>query len=138
MSLGALEPKFWQNFCTAVDRDDLRGSQFGGPEIVAEVRGIFAGRTQAEWIESLKIHDCCCEPVLTLEEAADSDLVGARDLTTTGADGKRHLACPLRFSGSPLPQQRSAPGLGEHTRQVLTEIGLSEAELDSLAKEGVI
>ncbi len=138
MSIGALEPKFWQNFCSAVERDDLRGDQFGGPDVVGAVKDIFKGRTQSEWIKLMKDHDCCCEPVLTLTEAADSDLIRSRGMISTGSDGTRRLACPLRLSGSPLPKDIPAPQLGQHTREILMEMGVSEDQLASLAEQGII
>jgi crotonobetainyl-CoA:carnitine CoA-transferase CaiB-like acyl-CoA transferase len=138
MSLGALEPKFWQNFCTAVGRDDLRQGQFGGPEVMAEVREIFAGYTQAEWIELMRDHDACCEPVLSLKEAVESDLVNARNLTSVGSDGLRYLASPLKLHGSPRPAEKPAPELGEHTREVLSDLGLSTQDMDALADQGVL
>lgn len=139
MSLGALEPKFWQNFCTAVGRDDLRGGQFGGPEVVAQVEDIFLGKTQREWIDFMKDHDACCEPVLTLAEAADSELLRARGMITPGTDASpRQLGCPLKLSESPVAADIAAPRLGEHTHEILGELGLSDAELKTLAEQGVI
>ena len=108
MSLGALEPKFWRNFCQAVDRSDLLGGQFGGPEVVLEVRKVFAGRTQDEWTELMKDHDACCEPALTLNEAVESSLVRERRMVSTVSGGQKHLAPPIR-----LYQQGEIPGCNE-------------------------
>ncbi len=139
MSLGALEAKFWQNFCAAVGRNDLTGSQFAGLEIVAEVEKIFAARTQQEWVEFMKDHDACCEPVLSLTEAVDSELLKARNMVAAGIDGgPRQLGCPLKLSGSAPPEYRSAPTLGEHAYEVLSQLGLSDQDLKSLAQKGVI
>jgi len=138
MSLGALEVKFWQNFCAAVERPDLLGGQFSGPEIVGEVTKIFATRTQSEWVEHMRGHDCCCEPVLTLKEAADSELIRARNMVTPESDGPRQLAFPIKLSNSAPLKGLPAPELGEHTREVLSELGISSEDLDSLSKEGVI
>lgn len=138
MSLGALEFKFWENFCNAVGRKDLVGNQFGPEEIREDVAEIFAQRTQEEWVRFMENHDACCEPVLTLDEAVDSDLVKARDMVTAGADGRPYLACPMKLSDSPLPPDLPAPELGQHTREILLQLGLGSDNLDSLAQQGVI
>ncbi|MEJ2718731.1 MAG: CaiB/BaiF CoA-transferase family protein [Deltaproteobacteria bacterium] len=137
MSLGALEYKFWENFCSAVERPDLLGSQFGGPEVVDEVAEIFGSRTQEEWGEKMKDHDACCEPVLRLDETANSELTRARKMVTHGADGRRYLGCPLRLTDSTLPEEVPAPDLGQHTEEVLSQLGLTTQQIEALAREGV-
>jgi len=66
MTLGALEPKFWSNFCRTVEREDLVSRQFdSGVEresLFDEVRAIFKSRTRYDWIEMMRNADCCCEP----------------------------------------------------------------------------
>jgi crotonobetainyl-CoA:carnitine CoA-transferase CaiB-like acyl-CoA transferase len=73
VTLGALEPKFWQAWCRGVGREDLIEKQFERPgsEAHAEVERVFAERTRAEWQEFASQHDCCLEPVLGLDEALD-------------------------------------------------------------------
>ncbi len=138
MSLGALEPKFWGNFCMVVDRKDLISEQFGAADVVAEVQQIFASRTRNEWVELLKDSDACCEPVLSLDEAVDSPLAEARAMITKSSDGFRYLSSPIRLSDSPAADDQPAPNLGEHTLEILGELGLSAADLESLAQQGVI
>lgn len=73
ITLSALEPKFWQAFCAAIERPDLaEHPHLSGPEaesITAEVTAEFARRTRAEWERLLATVDACAEPALTLEEA---------------------------------------------------------------------
>ena len=101
MSLGALENKFWVNFCAATDRQDLLGGQFGGPDIVEQVQEVFASRTQQEWIELMKSHDACCEPVIPLTDAVDSELVQFRGMAPKGSLKQRYLGSPIHLSESP-------------------------------------
>ncbi|MBM4323444.1 MAG: CoA transferase, partial [Deltaproteobacteria bacterium] len=72
MSLGALEPKFWKNFCEAVGKKDLILKQFiEGEErvrIIEEIKHLFMTKNQKEWTDFFKEVDACCEPVLTLDE----------------------------------------------------------------------
>jgi crotonobetainyl-CoA:carnitine CoA-transferase CaiB-like acyl-CoA transferase len=112
-------------------------SQFGGPEIVSEVADIFGARTQDEWIETMKDHDACCEPVLELNETANSELTRARKMVTCGADGRRYLGCPLRLSDSAFPEDVPAPELGQHTEEVLSQLGLTKEQIEALARQGV-
>ena len=141
MSLGALEPHFWSNFCKAVDRPDLEDKAFGGPEVTREVATIFASRTRQEWTALLADHDCCCEPVLSVEEAFASEQVRARGSGSWIKDGDRsrfQAACPVRFTGFRPGPWRSAPKLGRDADQVLTSLGYSAEEINRLRREGVI
>jgi alpha-methylacyl-CoA racemase len=138
MSLGALESKFWMNFCNAVGREDLIGSQFGGPDIVSEVELLFASRTRDEWVSDMEHADACCEPVLSLDDAASSQLACARSMVRKAPDGKRFLASPLSMTDSPPVDEVPPPDLGQHTREVLGQLGLTEQAMSSLAREGVI
>jgi crotonobetainyl-CoA:carnitine CoA-transferase CaiB-like acyl-CoA transferase len=138
MSLAALEFKFWRNFCAVVGRDDLQGAQFGGPEVVAELERLFATRTRDEWTEVMGAVDACCEPVLNLEEASRSSLAGARGMINRAEQGRRFLGFPLRMSDSPRTADEPAPELGEHTREILSRLGLTDDEMESLRSQKVI
>jgi crotonobetainyl-CoA:carnitine CoA-transferase CaiB-like acyl-CoA transferase len=138
MSLGALEPKFWQNFCAAIDRPDLAAGQFGSEEIKAEVKRIFASKTRNDWVDFLKNVDACCEPVLSLAEAVESPLTASRNMVNQHPDGKRFLASPIKLSDSPSREDQPAPALGKHTHEILGQLGISGDDLVSLAEQGVI
>jgi crotonobetainyl-CoA:carnitine CoA-transferase CaiB-like acyl-CoA transferase len=139
MVLGAIEAKFWREFCLAVNRPDLVEGHYGDQRIVAEVRKIFAGRTREEWTALFREHDACCEPLLGLDEAADSELTRARDMIVQDAQGRRFLGCPLKLSDTVIPEMTPAPGLGRDTREVLAgKLGLSTETIDSLVKDGAI
>lgn len=138
MSLGALEPKFWINFCQALGRGDLLGHQFGGPDKVEAVAAIFAGRTRDEWAAFWAGHDACCEPVLNLEEAAASRLTEARGMIRRDHKGRRQLANPLKLSASPLATDQPAPALGQHSDEVLSAAGLSPATIRELRQQGLL
>ena len=137
MSLGALESKFWKNFCTAVDREDYLAAQFGGPEVITELSRLFASKTRDEWIEFMVTADACCEPVLNLNEAADSPLTQARSMVNSDPEGKRSLGFPLKLSESQPPADEPAPALGQHTKEILAGLGITERELQSLSCDGV-
>ena len=138
MSLGALESKFWKNFCMAVGREDLLGAQFGGPEVITELARLFASKTRDEWTEFMAEADACCEPVLNLNEAADSPLTHARSMVNRDPEGKRFLGFPLKLSESEPPTDEPAPALGQHTKEILAGLGITEKELQSLLYDGVI
>jgi alpha-methylacyl-CoA racemase len=142
VTLGALEPKFWQAWCRGVGREDLIEKQFEGPgsEAHAEVEALFRERTRDEWREFASEHDCCLEPVLDLDEALDSELVRAREMVVEidqpGASGVRLLGVPVKLSRTPGAPAGPGPALGEHTREVLGAVGYSEAEIGSLLDSG--
>jgi alpha-methylacyl-CoA racemase len=146
MTLGALEPKFWQNFCRGVGREDLIASQFEHPgsDAHAAVKEIFISRSRAEWTAFAQEHDCCLEPVLGLDEALRSELVRAREMVVgmeqPGADGEvEQLGIAVKLGRTPGEHGRlPGPILGEHTESVLLEGGYSEAEVAELLRNGAV
>ena len=136
-SLGALEPKFWRNFCRAVERPDLEPLQFGGPRAVAQVAELFASRTREQWSDLFADHDACAEPVLDLKEMAASPLARERGMVREDPSGRPTISCPLRLSASPLPPTGQAPRLGQHSAPILAGLGLSRTEIEQLADQGV-
>ncbi|MDP9188528.1 MAG: CoA transferase [Actinomycetota bacterium] len=143
VTLGALEPKFWQTWCRGVGREDLIERQFDRPGSDAhlEVERIFAERTRDEWRLFASEHDCCLEPVLDLDEALESELVRAREMVVEvdqpGAERPvRGLGNPVKLSRTPGEVGRPAPSLGEHTDEVLEAAGYSPDEIEALKESG--
>jgi crotonobetainyl-CoA:carnitine CoA-transferase CaiB-like acyl-CoA transferase len=145
-----IEPKFWRNFCRAVGRDDLIGDEAGAPpvdfgageiELRRELQRIFHTRDLADWVALAAEHDVALGPAYrTLAEARNDPHVQTRAVIV---DGDHPNAGPFTYvgeaamvEGQPFRVRRPAPALGEHTREVLGEIGLSEVELDQLASQG--
>ncbi|HSS92928.1 MAG TPA: CaiB/BaiF CoA-transferase family protein [Candidatus Dormibacteraeota bacterium] len=138
-SVGALEPKFWATLCDAVGKPDLIDLQFAtgddAEQVHREMEAVFLSRTRSEWQQELEGREVCCEPVLELGEVATHPQIAARGLISSGPAGVEvRPAVPMRADW----RRRDAPGLGEHSAEVLAEIGVGEAELESLKKVGVV
>jgi crotonobetainyl-CoA:carnitine CoA-transferase CaiB-like acyl-CoA transferase len=127
----ASEQAFWKNFCEGVDRMDLfekwPGSKYadharGNRELQAELRGIFATRTSAEWMEFGGNANTPIAPVNTPKTLADdpqfADRLGWIPASRLGAD---QLAFPVKFAGD-LPEPTKAPEVGEHSYEVLRAV----------------
>lgn len=143
MTLGALEPKFWANFCRKVGREDLAARQFDSGErranLFEEVRAIFKSRTQTEWIELMLDADCCCEPVLSMAEAFEHAQTRAREMVRE-AEGSniKQLGFAYKMSDTPPRDASRAPALGEHTSELLAAAGISKDERNRLSAAGII
>ncbi|MFI4993796.1 MAG: CaiB/BaiF CoA transferase family protein [Solirubrobacterales bacterium] len=146
VTLGALEPKFWQAWCRGVGHEDLIERQFEAPgsDAHAQVEEIFMRRTRAEWQAFAGEHDCCLEPVLDLDEALSSELVREREMVVEiqqpGAErAVRQLGIPVKLGRTPGDHARMpGPALGEHTEEVLRAAGYSEAEVGELLRAGAV
>jgi crotonobetainyl-CoA:carnitine CoA-transferase CaiB-like acyl-CoA transferase len=141
VALGALEPKFWQNWCRGAGRPDLVEKQFEHPdsEAGAEIAAVFRERTRDEWAEFAGEHDCCLEPILDLDEVLGSELVRARgmvvELDQPGIGPVRQLGAPIKLSRTPADTSGAAPALGAHTDEVLRAAGIDPGPLRD---EGVV
>ena len=145
LSVGSLEPRFWESFCGAIGCPDLAG---GGPmpanvrEAREKVAGVIRSKTLGQWKEIFRDLDCCVEPVSSLKEALEEDeqirergmvwdlpLEGREDLRA------RQPGFPIRFLNRPVRGKEAGAPLGAHTRQVLEEYGF---DFEALKEEGVL
>ena len=147
MSLGAIEPQFWKAFCAAAAQPEWARSNYlePGPHqgpLIEAVAALFKQRTQAEWVAHFAHHDCCCEPVLNLEEASRDSQILARqlvvDLMHQSWGAYRQLGVAAKFSRTPGTLRHPAPELGEHTGTILRELGYGPEQVAELRRQGVV
>ncbi|MFL5822715.1 MAG: CaiB/BaiF CoA transferase family protein [Solirubrobacteraceae bacterium] len=146
VTLGALEPKFWANFCRGVGREDLLEHAFDPPgsETHRALEEIFGQRTREQWSAFASENDCCLEPVLGLDEAVQSEQVRAREMVVEleqpGAERPvKLLGAPIKLSRTPAaPTRAPGPALGEATDEFLSAAGYSDQEIAELHDSGAV
>ena len=143
VTCGALEPKFWSRFCTAVGREDLIEHQFADARLGAAPGGRGdlqdAGRATSGSAFNDE-HDAMIEPILDLDEALESELVREREMVISYEQPElgeiKQLGFPIKLSRTPASVERPAPALGEHTAEVLMDAGYSAEEVKALEESG--
>ncbi|MGH7903379.1 MAG: CaiB/BaiF CoA transferase family protein [Candidatus Dormibacteraceae bacterium] len=133
LSVGALEPKFWSTLCQALGRQDLIPLQFAegeeGARAHRQMEAVFAVGTRAQWEAKLAGRDVCVEPVLELDEVERHPHAVARGLVLRSPEGVE-IAPPGRLQAG--WRRLDPPELGEHTAEVLREVGVDAAGLERL------
>ncbi len=147
MSVGSLEPAFMQQLCAALGRPELAAQGLSPkPEQQRALKDAlkveFEKHDFAELCELFAGVDACVEPVLSLGEAVQHPQLRARELVAQVPRGdgssQAQIACPLKFSKAlPAPRHVGA-ALGQHTDQVLGELGLSVERIAELRRAKVI
>jgi crotonobetainyl-CoA:carnitine CoA-transferase CaiB-like acyl-CoA transferase len=141
--------KFWRGLAVVIEKPDLlqrypdRKSRVEGYEAIGrELSEIFATRVRDEWLERLAQQDVPFAPEHQLNEVENDPqarhLGLFYELTHPIAGNVRSVHRAIRADGSRDIDFRPPPLLGEHTREVLSELGLSAIDLDALAAQGVI
>jgi crotonobetainyl-CoA:carnitine CoA-transferase CaiB-like acyl-CoA transferase len=148
----AIEPKFWERFCEAVDRRDLIDPDSGDASPIDFAHGdeqlrrrlqeVFHTRTQQAWIELAIATDIPLGPAHQgVQALRDDPHLAARSIMV---DDEHPAAGPFRYVGSPViidgeqfAVARPAPGLGQHTDEVLAELGLADRTAE-LRAAGVV
>jgi crotonobetainyl-CoA:carnitine CoA-transferase CaiB-like acyl-CoA transferase len=108
----------------------------------AEIEARTMRETSEHWIRVLNDAGVPCSQVMNLEQVfADPQVIDQRSVVTVEHPGHGQvsmLGSALHIDGTPLPVRIPAPDLGEHTGEVLSELGLSPADVDELRQKGVI
>ncbi|MCW9003488.1 MAG: CoA transferase [Rhodospirillales bacterium] len=149
MAVGALEPKFWQALCDALDLAHLKDKGWNrgaaGDAVRSEVAAVFAGKPRDHWAGVFAAVDCCVTPVLDVAESLSNEQLMARGMVAELNDPDdgviRVLAQPVKFSGMAGTVDEGiapAPRQGQHTDEILTEAGMARDDLEKLRKDGVI
>jgi len=143
LSVGAIEPWFWENLCKLLGREDFIEPQRAGPEIdqdrIEAFREIFLTKARDEWVDELMLKDTCVTPIYSLDEvAADphfrerGSIVEAENL---GPDAKAQVGMLFQMSKTPGSIRRAAPDTGEDTHDILRELGYGDGEIEGLAEK---
>lgn len=145
LSIGTIEPKFWQKMCRLIDLPELESRQFDfahSAEIKKKLAVAFAGKTQAEWLELIGKDEFCVTPIRTLQEALDSSLTTEQSqmLVTKKEDfgDYTYVKSAAKLSDTPGTIRKRAPYLGEHTQEVLESAGYTKEEIAAMHEKGEI
>lgn len=145
LSIGTIEPKFWQKMCRLIDLPELESRQFdfaNSAEIKKKLAAAFAGKTQAEWLELIGKDEFCVTPIRTLQEALDSSLTTEQShmLVTKKEDfgNYTYVKSAAKLSDTPGTIRKRAPYLGEHTQEVLESAGYTKEEIAAMHEKGEI
>lgn len=129
LAMAALEPHFWQRFCQVVGRKEWRLQQFSSnPALRRQVAELIAERDRDDWTRLFAEHDLPIEAVLSPAEAMEHPQMAARGWLHRVPGEPLRLAYPACFDGRRPPVQETMADLGEHTDEMLEELGLA-AEL---------
>ncbi len=146
ISTGLIEPHFWERFCRAIGREDLipfhhaKGEKLH--EVYGAIRETILTRTRDEWFQIMKEADTCVSPVLELDEVIKDPQLQHRLMFPEfehPTQGKvRQLGMPIKLSDTPAKFRNFSPTLGQHTDEILKNLGYTEHQIEELRKSGVI
>ena len=151
VAIGAANQRNWERLCAALEEPalaaDPRFSDNGGRmkhriELAGELATRLRRRTTDEWLEVLNAAGVPCGPLYDIEQVYADPHVQAREMVVETVHPRmgtvRHIGSPVKLSVTPAAVLRPAPLLGQHSREVLAEAGLSPAEIDDLLAAGVL
>ena len=116
-------------FTTVANRSRNNG------ELAAEITALLAGEDVEVWVERLRAAGVPVTPVAGLEEAVHADTTAERRIFAE-LDGVPHVRLPWVADGEAMTLARPAPRLGEHTTEVLRELGYGEAAIGTMLRDG--
>ena len=142
-----LDPrKDWPNLCRALGHpeliDDARfatpdSRRTNGAELVAIIDAAVAQKDMAEWKEIFRANDVIWGPVPATQDAPNDAQMAAAGVFAEIEPGVRTVTNPLNFGGVEKAKPRKAPAVGEHTVEVLRELGYSEEAIADLLRRNV-
>ncbi len=148
---GANTDKLFEALCRAIARPDLledprfvtRGQRLEHRVALIEaIEKTTVGETRAHWLERLEAEGVPSGPINSYADALTDPHALARqmvvDLVHPGAGPIKALGLPVKLSETPGAVDRPAPLLGQHTTEILTELGYTDAEQRALQDKGVI
>jgi crotonobetainyl-CoA:carnitine CoA-transferase CaiB-like acyl-CoA transferase len=149
MTVGTISDVEWQGFCDAVERPELKAdARFATAELrnlnsterITLMAAILKEGSRDEWLRRLDAADVPCAPVLRRNEIIENVQVLAmnliRKLDQPSVGEVRQPQPAALFADTPSNIRGPAPGIGEHTRDIMHELGFAENEIETLIASG--
>lgn len=146
-SLGAVEEKFFAEFCQRIGRPQYAALQWDKerqPEIIADIQSIMLQKNRDEWVDFMAGADICFTPVLTMEEMCEHPQVKAREMILKLANANNSgkdvaiAGIPVKLSATPGNASLNFPALGQHNEEILRQAGYTDEEMAGFRSEQII
>jgi crotonobetainyl-CoA:carnitine CoA-transferase CaiB-like acyl-CoA transferase len=151
LTCGTISDSEWQGFCKASGDPELaKDERFATPTArslnatarINKMQEYISQHTTAEWLERLDAADVPCAPILRRSEIVKNEQVVARGIITEldqpGVGRVRQPKPAAQFAVNQSAIKGPAPRIGEHSREVLRELGYSDAEIEKMIAEKAV
>jgi formyl-CoA transferase len=149
--VGATTPPTWAAFCRAaglgpLERDpryaDANARRRHRSELIADIEAVTRSEPAAHWLELLREAGVPCGEIADYGDVFNDEHLLARgffvDLPHPVLGTVRGPGSPLRLDRTPVRHRRAGPRLGEHSGEILRELGCTEADVERLTRDGII
>jgi crotonobetainyl-CoA:carnitine CoA-transferase CaiB-like acyl-CoA transferase len=146
VAIGAIESKFWEGLCKLIKRPDIIPDQYSPEprrsEVIKVIESAFLTKTSDEWFRIMSEHDLPCTPILSLDEVIRDPQVRSRQMILekepSGSSRVPYVGNPCKISDLGQIELIPSPKLGEHSAEILREIGYSNSTIQNFIESGVI
>jgi crotonobetainyl-CoA:carnitine CoA-transferase CaiB-like acyl-CoA transferase len=145
LSIGAVEKKFWDRLCKLLNVPEYSHLQYDDhrrEEIIDFMRRTFKTKTLLQWEKQLDDVDACWASVKTLKEVLTEKYYREREMVVDLDDRKgnltTHFGTPIKLSQTPGGVRTPSPNFGADTRDILSELGHSNKEIDLMVERGIV
>lgn len=136
LALGALEPKFWQNFCIAINQPNWTERLFiDNQALHTDLTALFASQPSTHWLQLTATADCCLTAVNQLNDLMNDPYLQSRNLFVTHQYNQQSVTgikYPIKNSHFDTANSQPAPYLGQDTTTILQNLGYTPQQIKAL------